>query len=130
MSLLSVTVKKAHFVGAQAAGQWNSYVTLKLQNVKSTTVTVKGSTPSWQQDFLLKKKCQCRKLRVGTFLSNRGVGIGLVLLELCQSSRTVYSVGAIDKLLPLFFIFLQTMVVGTDNPHSILVRVTSSDRQG
>jgi hypothetical protein len=51
MSLLSVTVKKARYVGAQAS-QFNTYVTLKLQNVKSTTVTVKGATPCWKQDFL------------------------------------------------------------------------------
>ncbi|XP_065171080.1 protein unc-13 homolog A-like [Atheta coriaria] len=52
MSLLSVTVKKAHYVGAPGAAQFNSYVTLKLQNVKSTTVTVKGASPCWEQDFL------------------------------------------------------------------------------
>ncbi|XP_076288063.1 unc-13 isoform X11 [Lasioglossum baleicum] len=51
MSLLSVTVKKARFVCEEAA-QFNSYVTLKLQNVKSTTVTVKGANPCWEQDFL------------------------------------------------------------------------------
>ncbi|CAH1101836.1 unnamed protein product, partial [Psylliodes chrysocephalus] len=51
MSLLSVTVKKARYVGIQAQ-QFNTYVTLKLQNVKSTTVTVKGATPCWEQDFL------------------------------------------------------------------------------
>ncbi|KAJ9574566.1 hypothetical protein L9F63_008262, partial [Diploptera punctata] len=32
--------------------QFNTYVTLKLQNVKSTTVTVKGPNPCWEQDFL------------------------------------------------------------------------------
>ncbi|RUS85050.1 hypothetical protein EGW08_007187, partial [Elysia chlorotica] len=32
--------------------RFNSYVTLKLQNVKSTTIQVKGSDPSWEQDFL------------------------------------------------------------------------------
>ncbi|KAH8041357.1 hypothetical protein HPB51_014638 [Rhipicephalus microplus] len=32
--------------------QFNSYVNLKLQNVKSTTVAVKGSNPSWEQDFI------------------------------------------------------------------------------
>ncbi|XP_011307877.1 protein unc-13 homolog A-like isoform X3 [Fopius arisanus] len=51
MSLLNVTVKKARFVGVQAQ-QFNSYVTLKLQNVKSTTITVKGALPCWEQDFL------------------------------------------------------------------------------
>lgn len=35
------------------ATQFNTYVTLKLQNVKSTTVTVKGNEPYWEQDFLL-----------------------------------------------------------------------------
>lgn len=35
------------------ASQFNTYVTLKLQNVKSTTVTVKGAEPCWEQDFLL-----------------------------------------------------------------------------
>ncbi|XP_024945050.1 uncharacterized protein LOC107272002 [Cephus cinctus] len=44
-------VKKARFVGVQAQ-QFNTYVTLKLQNVKSTTVTVKGANPCWEQDFL------------------------------------------------------------------------------
>ncbi|XP_046838440.1 probable serine/threonine-protein kinase kinX [Vespa crabro] len=51
MSLLNVRVKKARFV-CEEAEDFNSYVTLKLQNVKSTTVTVKGANPSWEQDFL------------------------------------------------------------------------------
>jgi hypothetical protein len=36
-----------------SAANYNTYVTLKLQNVKSTTVTVKGANPCWEQDFLL-----------------------------------------------------------------------------
>jgi hypothetical protein len=36
-----------------AANQLNTYVTLQLQNVKSTTITVKGANPAWEQDFLL-----------------------------------------------------------------------------
>ncbi|XP_017797575.1 PREDICTED: uncharacterized protein LOC108578708, partial [Habropoda laboriosa] len=47
----SVAVRKARFV-CEEAEQFNSYVTLKLQNVKSTTVTVKGANPCWEQDFL------------------------------------------------------------------------------
>lgn len=35
------------------ANQLNTYVTLQLQNVKSTTITVKGANPAWEQDFLL-----------------------------------------------------------------------------
>jgi hypothetical protein len=33
--------------------KFHTYVTLKLQNVKSTTIAVKGNNPSWEQDFLL-----------------------------------------------------------------------------
>lgn len=33
--------------------RFNTYVTLKLQNVKSTTIQVKGNNPCWEQDFLL-----------------------------------------------------------------------------
>ena len=50
--LLLFSVRRAQLVGAQAA-QSSVYVTLKLQNVKSTTVAVKGPTPVWNQDFLL-----------------------------------------------------------------------------
>lgn len=35
------------------ADEFNSYVTVKLQNVKSTTVAVKGNLPSWEQEFIL-----------------------------------------------------------------------------
>jgi len=51
MSLLNVTVVKAELVGPNVATS-NTYVTLKLQSVKSTTVPVKGRKPTWNQDFL------------------------------------------------------------------------------
>lgn len=35
------------------AEKFNTYVTLKVQNVKSTTIAVRGSQPSWEQDFML-----------------------------------------------------------------------------
>jgi hypothetical protein len=35
------------------ADKFHTYVTLKLQNVKSTTIAVKGNNPSWEQDFML-----------------------------------------------------------------------------
>ncbi|KAG8189118.1 hypothetical protein JTE90_028657 [Oedothorax gibbosus] len=50
MSLLCVTVKRAALVGT--ANQFNTYVTLKLQNVKSTTTSVKGNEPAWESDFI------------------------------------------------------------------------------
>jgi len=33
--------------------KFHTYVTLKLQNVKSTTIAVRGNNPSWEQDFML-----------------------------------------------------------------------------
>ncbi|XP_012935804.1 protein unc-13 homolog A, partial [Aplysia californica] len=45
-----IKVKKAQLLGNEE--RFNTYVTLKLQNVKSTTIQVKGSNPSWEQDFL------------------------------------------------------------------------------
>eukprot|EP00094_Tigriopus_californicus_P005578 TCALIF_05375-PA protein Name:"Similar to Unc13a Protein unc-13 homolog A (Mus musculus)" AED:0.64 eAED:0.64 QI:0/0/0/0.5/1/0/2/0/50 len=44
-------VRRAQLVGPQVA-QSTVYVTLKLQNVKSTTVPVKGPQPCWEQDFM------------------------------------------------------------------------------
>uniref|UniRef100_A0A8C3P9E7 Unc-13 homolog A n=1 Tax=Chrysemys picta bellii TaxID=8478 RepID=A0A8C3P9E7_CHRPI len=43
-------VKKAKFDGAQE--KFNTYVTLKVQNVKSTTIAVRGNLPCWEQDFM------------------------------------------------------------------------------
>ncbi|XP_040393274.1 protein unc-13 homolog A isoform X15 [Cygnus olor] len=50
MSLLCVGVKKAKFDGPQE--KFNTYVTLKVQNVKSTTIAVRGNLPAWEQDFM------------------------------------------------------------------------------
>ncbi|XP_056601275.1 protein unc-13 homolog B [Triplophysa dalaica] len=50
MSLLCVRVKKAKLQGPQ--DKFNVYVTLKVQNVKSTTITVRGDQPCWEQDFM------------------------------------------------------------------------------
>lgn len=40
-------------VGVLSAEKFNTYVTLKVQNVKSTTIAVRGSQPCWEQDFML-----------------------------------------------------------------------------
>ncbi|XP_065315073.1 protein unc-13 homolog A-like isoform X2 [Gordionus sp. m RMFG-2023] len=50
MSLLCVTVKSAQLLGN--TDDFYTYVTLKLQSVKSTTVAVKGINPCWEQDFM------------------------------------------------------------------------------
>ncbi|KAJ7993040.1 hypothetical protein DPEC_G00268310 [Dallia pectoralis] len=50
MSLLCVGVKKAKLDGPQE--KFNTYVTLKVQNVKSTTIAVRGVQPCWEQDFM------------------------------------------------------------------------------
>lgn len=40
-------------MGEKLADEFNSYVTVKLQNVKSTTVAVRGNLPCWEQEFIL-----------------------------------------------------------------------------
>ncbi|XP_066504029.1 protein unc-13 homolog A [Hoplias malabaricus] len=50
MSLLCVGVKKAKLDGPQE--KFNTYVSLKVQNVKSTTIAVRGCQPCWEQDFM------------------------------------------------------------------------------
>uniref|UniRef100_A0A8C9G023 Unc-13 homolog B n=1 Tax=Pavo cristatus TaxID=9049 RepID=A0A8C9G023_PAVCR len=36
----------------ESLNKFNTYVTLKVQNVKSTTVAVRGDQPCWEQDFM------------------------------------------------------------------------------
>ncbi|UMM12569.1 hypothetical protein L5515_001281 [Caenorhabditis briggsae] len=50
MRLLCITIKKARLQGT--VDEFNSYVTVKLQNVKSTTVAVRGNLPCWEQEFI------------------------------------------------------------------------------
>ncbi|GAB6019911.1 Phorbol ester/diacylglycerol-binding protein unc-13 [Chamberlinius hualienensis] len=69
MSLLCIAVKRARLAGN--LGQVNTYVTLKLQNVKSTTVTVKGSNPCWEQDFIFETNRMDTGLMVEVW--NKGV---------------------------------------------------------
>ncbi|CAG01353.1 unnamed protein product, partial [Tetraodon nigroviridis] len=58
-------VKKAKLDGPQE--KFNTYVTLKVQNVKSTTIAVRGSQPCWEQDFMflyLLEECLSQRLRL------------------------------------------------------------------
>lgn len=41
------------FICFSLTEKFNTYVTLKVQNVKSTTIAVRGNLPSWEQDFML-----------------------------------------------------------------------------
>ncbi|TWW66552.1 Protein unc-13 -like protein B [Takifugu flavidus] len=41
------------FLADRMSYKFNTYVTLKVQNVKSTTITVRGDQPCWEQDFML-----------------------------------------------------------------------------
>lgn len=89
MSLLCVNVRCARLSGEES---YSTYVTLKLQNVKSTTVTVKGNNPSWEQDFL--------------FETNR-LDTGLVI-ELCNKGLFW------DKLIGCYWMPLNTIPISTD----------------
>lgn len=50
MSLLCVKVKKAKIAGN--CENISCYVSLKVQNVKSSTICMKGSKPVWEQDYM------------------------------------------------------------------------------
>ncbi|KAI6228994.1 C2 domain-containing protein [Aphelenchoides fujianensis] len=51
MSLLCVTIKRAQLQGADE--EFHTYIVVKLMNVKSTTIAVRGANPSWEeQEFI------------------------------------------------------------------------------
>jgi protein unc-13 len=69
MLTLIVSVKKARLQGSSE--DFHSYITVKLQNVKSTTVAVRGTQPSWEQEFIF----ETNRLDQGLMLElwNKGV---------------------------------------------------------
>ncbi|XP_042894780.1 protein unc-13 homolog B isoform X2 [Parasteatoda tepidariorum] len=88
MALLCVTVRRAALVGT--ANQFNTYVTLKLQNVKSTTVAVKGNNPTWETDFLF----ETNRMDIGLIIEvwNKGmVWDKLLGLQWLPLTRVKYS---------------------------------------
>ncbi|XP_039659966.1 uncharacterized protein LOC120561066 [Perca fluviatilis] len=88
MSLLCVRVKKAKLHGPP--DKFNAYVTLKVQNVKSTTITVRGGQPCWEQDFMF----EINHLESGLVLElwNKGliwdtmIGTALIPLDTIRQS--------------------------------------------
>ncbi|XP_019474933.1 protein unc-13 homolog A-like isoform X2 [Meleagris gallopavo] len=50
MELLSIKVKKGRL--DKAAEAFDTYVVLKVQNLKGTTIERRGSEPCWEQDFM------------------------------------------------------------------------------
>ncbi|XP_076854968.1 protein unc-13 homolog B-like [Brachyhypopomus gauderio] len=90
MSLLCVRVKKAKLHGPPET--FNVYVTLKVQNVKSTSITVRGAQPCWEQDFMF----EINRLDLGLVVElwNKGliwdtlVGTAWIPLQtICQSDE-------------------------------------------
>ncbi|XP_044189371.1 protein unc-13 homolog B-like isoform X2 [Thunnus albacares] len=89
MSLLCVRVKKAKLQGP--SDKFNTYVTLKVQNVKSTTITVRGDQPCWEQDFMF----EINRLDLGLIVEvwNKGliwdtmVGTSLIPLKSIRQSE-------------------------------------------
>uniref|UniRef100_A0A671XU16 Unc-13 homolog Ba (C. elegans) n=1 Tax=Sparus aurata TaxID=8175 RepID=A0A671XU16_SPAAU len=69
---------------------FNAYVTLKVQNVKSTTITVRGDQPCWEQDFMF----EINHLESGLVVElwNKGliwdtmIGTALIPLETIRQS--------------------------------------------
>ncbi|XP_043533450.1 protein unc-13 homolog B-like [Chiloscyllium plagiosum] len=50
MTLLCVKVKRGRLHGP--SDKFNTYVVLKVQNLRSTTVTRRGNEPCWEQDYM------------------------------------------------------------------------------
>ncbi|XP_028166567.1 uncharacterized protein LOC114357243 [Ostrinia furnacalis] len=117
-------VKKARYVGIQAT-QFNTYVTLKLQNVKSTTVTVKGPTPCWEQDFLF----EINDINLGLLVEvwNKGViwdrALGYHYLPLTSVAYTEQECGGRWIELEAQLMMRGGAVVGTTGPtgHALLL---------
>ncbi|KAJ8921478.1 hypothetical protein NQ315_003096, partial [Exocentrus adspersus] len=108
-----------------AASQFNTYVTLKLQNVKSTTVTVKGATPCWEQDFLF----ETNDLNTGLLIEvwskgmiwDRAMGYHWIPLQTVQYSNEEGNGQWLS--LEAELVMRDGEVVGTKTPtgHSLLV---------
>ncbi|KIH49468.1 hypothetical protein ANCDUO_20457, partial [Ancylostoma duodenale] len=56
--------------------EFNTYVTVKLQNVKSTTAVVRGNIPCWEQEFIL------------NFVKPRSVQPLVTVVQCCRCSET------------------------------------------
>uniref|UniRef100_A0A8C8BMS4 Protein unc-13 homolog A n=1 Tax=Otus sunia TaxID=257818 RepID=A0A8C8BMS4_9STRI len=95
--------------------KFNTYVTLKVQNVKSTTIAVRGNLPSWEQDFMF----EINRLDLGLTVEvwNKGLiwdtMVGTVWIPL-RTIRQSNEVGTL--LIPIF-------ISGTKDPtfHRILL---------
>uniref|UniRef100_A0A7E4UU22 C2 domain-containing protein n=1 Tax=Panagrellus redivivus TaxID=6233 RepID=A0A7E4UU22_PANRE len=115
MSLLCVT------------NDFQSYITVKLQNVKSTTIAVRGQIPCWEQEFIF----ETNRLDQGLMLElwNKGVlwdkliGVHYIPLTGVQYSATVGP----GKWLQIDqdLVTKNGLTVGTANPtgHSVLVDI-------
>ncbi|XP_034753195.1 uncharacterized protein LOC117959906 [Etheostoma cragini] len=123
MSLLCVRVKKAKLHGLP--DKFNTYVTLKVQNVKSTTITVRGSQPCWEQDFMF----EINRLDLGLIVEvwNKGliwdtmVGTAWIPLKSIQQSEEEGSGDWIS--LHAEVLMKADEIYGTKNPtpHQILL---------
>uniref|UniRef100_A0A8B9H3R2 Unc-13 homolog A (C. elegans) n=1 Tax=Astyanax mexicanus TaxID=7994 RepID=A0A8B9H3R2_ASTMX len=108
-SCLFSTVKKAKLDGPQE--KFNTYVSLKVQNVKSTTIAVRGNQPSWEQDFMF----EINRLDLGlnVELWNKGLiwdtMVGTVWIPL-RNIRQSNEVGALGRWCTLL-LSLKTMIL-------------------
>uniref|UniRef100_A0A8C1XFN9 Unc-13 homolog A n=1 Tax=Cyprinus carpio TaxID=7962 RepID=A0A8C1XFN9_CYPCA len=123
LTLLFFTVKKAKYDGPQE--KFNTYVTLKVQNVKSTTIAVRGCQPSWEQDFMF----EINRLDLGLTVEvwNKGLiwdtMVGYVWIPL-QSIRQSNEEGPGEWLtLDSQVIMADNEICGTKDPtfHSLLL---------
>lgn len=123
MSLLCVRVKKAKLQGS--SDKFNTYVTLKVQNVKSTTITVRGDLPCWEQDFMF----EINRLDLGLIVEvwNKGLiwdtMVGTAWIPL-KSIRQSEKEGSGDWIyLDAEVLMKEDEIYGTKNatPHKVLL---------
>ncbi|XP_061733090.1 uncharacterized protein LOC133536514 isoform X10 [Nerophis ophidion] len=123
MSLLCVRVKKAKLQGP--ADKFNAYVTLKVQNVKSTTITVRGDQPSWEQDFMF----EINRLDLGLIVEvwNKGLiwdtMLGTAWIPLTSIRQSEEEGGGEWLLLDAEVLMKADEIYGTKNPtpHRLLL---------
>ncbi|KAK6475176.1 protein unc-13-like protein B-like isoform X1 [Huso huso] len=125
MALLCVKVKRAMLHGP--ADKFNSYVILKVQNLKSTTITKRGSEPCWEQDFMFEISDLERGLTVEVW--DKGLIwdtlLGTVWIPLKTVERAAAEGPGEWRILNSDVLMNEGEICGADNPtlHEILLDI-------
>ncbi|MGH0131549.1 UNVERIFIED_CONTAM: hypothetical protein FKN15_025522 [Acipenser sinensis] len=109
------------------ADKFNSYVILKVQNLKSTTITKRGSQPCWEQDFMFEISDLERGLTVEVW--DKGfiwdTLLGTVWIPLKTVERAAAEGPGEWRILNSDVLMNEGEICGADNPtlHEILLDI-------